>query len=683
MKKLLFAFLLLAGLPASGQTTYAFMPDPQICFNDANGVPLAGGFLTTFAAGTSTQLATFHLDTLGNLSPNPNPITLSAIGCAEVRLLPQAYKMQLTNSVGAQIWQIDQISDIGQLALTQAVLLNPVGAALQTIAGPLAVTMITVGGGTPLANSNQSGTGILCMTVNCQLTTPTINGIGVLNSPGTYIAVANSAVTGTTINTLTKFAAAIPSWQKRNDQTGSGSGSPQVATAFTTSLTNPSLIIVFASGPVGTFSVTDTAGNSYVDCGQGQVVYNASALGVQCFYAQNTHTTASNIISFASTGGGAMRVTAQEWTGAALSAPVDVTQNSGGNASTGSGGGQNVSSLPATTTGADLVIGLAAVNTGILTVGTGFTAATHVGMEYQTQSGPGTVAATWNDNTNTDSYAALMVAFRPNPGSLSNAVIASTGDTNGVQGICVAGCGTSGTATIQESGTAQCVFDNATNANDYVQIGANGDCHDTGFSSSPSGAIQTIGRVLATNIAVGTYSVELFGPEFSGGGTTGTARVVCTNTATVTVTSNSLTTAQPLQVCKLPNPGSLNASGKVFRLTSYANIAPAGVFNSSVSLGVGASATLGIFGPIATSATSSGWNTGFTLTCMVTVPGTLGTLNCTEVASSTGSVAITQSVVLTSVNLTGILYVGYAATFATGNSANSASGQTMTVEQLN
>lgn len=135
----LFALLLLCGM-ASAQIPYAFMPDARQQFVDANGVPLAGGFLWSWNSGTSVAAATYHLDTLGNITPNTNPIILDSTGTAEVRLLPQAYRFRLEDSSHTQIWQIDNVADVGQLAYLNAVLLNPVGAALQTIVGPLAAS---------------------------------------------------------------------------------------------------------------------------------------------------------------------------------------------------------------------------------------------------------------------------------------------------------------------------------------------------------------------------------------------------------------------------------------------------------------------------------------------------------------------------------------------------------------
>jgi hypothetical protein len=66
-------------------------------------------------------------------------------------------------------------------------------------------------------------------------------------------------------------------------------------------------------------------------------------------------------------------------------------------------------------------------------------------------------------------------------------------------------------------GQSSCVFDGATTAGDYVVASTitAGDCHDNG-AAYPTG-IQAIGRVLSTNAAAGTYTVELFGPEHNTG----------------------------------------------------------------------------------------------------------------------------------------------------------------------
>ncbi len=115
--------------------------------------------------------------------------------------------------------------------------------------------------------------------------------------------------------------------------------------------------------------------------------------------------------------------------------------------------------------------------------------------------------------TNASSTGTTLNKLVKLTGAPSTAVIAATTDTSGIIGICGGNCGTSGGATILESGTASCIFDGATTANHFVQISSSttGDCHDGGATFPSTG--QVIGRVLTTNAAGGTYTVLLFSPD--------------------------------------------------------------------------------------------------------------------------------------------------------------------------
>jgi len=82
---------------------------PKLQFFDANGNPLAGGKLYTYAAGTTTPLATYT-DSTG-LTPNTNPIILDSRGEANVWLDATQYKFELTTAADALIWTVDNISN--------------------------------------------------------------------------------------------------------------------------------------------------------------------------------------------------------------------------------------------------------------------------------------------------------------------------------------------------------------------------------------------------------------------------------------------------------------------------------------------------------------------------------------------------------------------------------------------
>lgn len=97
-------------------------------------------------------------------------------------------------------------------------------------------------------------------------------------------------------------------------------------------------------------------------------------------------------------------------------------------------------------------------------------------------------------------------------GAPSTAVIAGTADTTGIVGVCIAGCGTTGSATVQQYGQVTCDFDAATTAGGYVipSTTTAGKCHDAG-TTLPT--VQVIGVVPSTNGSAGAYSVTLLGPN--------------------------------------------------------------------------------------------------------------------------------------------------------------------------
>jgi hypothetical protein len=109
-------------------------------------------------------------------------------------------------------------------------------------------------------------------------------------------------------------------------------------------------------------------------------------------------------------------------------------------------------------------------------------------------------------------------------GAPSTAVSTATSDTtNGVVvGICQAGCGTTGTATIQTSGLIGCAFDSGgSTAGDFVQNStvSAASCTDAG-STFPTAGGTVLGHVLSTNSGSGTYIIvlELQPAASSGGG---------------------------------------------------------------------------------------------------------------------------------------------------------------------
>lgn len=75
---------------------------------DSAGVPLSGGKLWTYAAGTLTPLATYTTQSGG--IENSNPVTLDSAGRAPVWLSSSSYRMILKSSAGSTITDDDNIS---------------------------------------------------------------------------------------------------------------------------------------------------------------------------------------------------------------------------------------------------------------------------------------------------------------------------------------------------------------------------------------------------------------------------------------------------------------------------------------------------------------------------------------------------------------------------------------------
>lgn len=92
------------------------MPPPILQFFDANGLPLIGGKLYSYAAGTTTPLATYTDATGG--TPNTNPIILDANGGCVVWLDGSSYKFVLKNSSDVVQWTRDNVQAIPDSSVT-------------------------------------------------------------------------------------------------------------------------------------------------------------------------------------------------------------------------------------------------------------------------------------------------------------------------------------------------------------------------------------------------------------------------------------------------------------------------------------------------------------------------------------------------------------------------------------
>ena len=87
--------------------TAALSPTPKLQFFDANGNPLVGGKVYSYAAGTTTPLATYT-DATGT-TPAANPIILNGRGETSLWLGDAAYKLKLATAADVEVWTVDNV----------------------------------------------------------------------------------------------------------------------------------------------------------------------------------------------------------------------------------------------------------------------------------------------------------------------------------------------------------------------------------------------------------------------------------------------------------------------------------------------------------------------------------------------------------------------------------------------
>jgi hypothetical protein len=146
---------------------------------DANGAPLVGGKLYTYAAGTTTPLATYT--DYGGATANANPVILDSRGEASVWLGTALYKMALYDSTNVLIWTVDNIGGFATLA------------------------QLAASGGSNLVGFLQAGTGAVATTVQAKLRESVsvkdfgAVGNGVADDTAAIQAALNSLPTGGTV----------------------------------------------------------------------------------------------------------------------------------------------------------------------------------------------------------------------------------------------------------------------------------------------------------------------------------------------------------------------------------------------------------------------------------------------------------------------------------------------------
>lgn len=176
-------------------STTTLSPTPVQRFCDNSGAPLAFGQIFTYAAGSSTPLASY-VDSTG-ITPNTNPIVLNARGECNLWLPPNvAYKFILgystdSNPPSNPIWTVDQIVNAQLITLYAGVDTGIVNAyVLNFIANFTTLTNGIILYWTP-ANTN---TGPSTLNVNGQGVAAIVNQDGSALGPGQIVQNGVTAV---------------------------------------------------------------------------------------------------------------------------------------------------------------------------------------------------------------------------------------------------------------------------------------------------------------------------------------------------------------------------------------------------------------------------------------------------------------------------------------------------------
>ena len=184
--------------------TASLIPTPVMQFLDADGNPLSGGKVYTYAAGTSTPLETYT--DYGGATPNANPVILNSRGEASIWFGSASYKMILNTAADVLIWTADNIT-----AVTPVVYGTGVTAALAInvgTAGSILLRGSSIAGTTGTLSSTLSVTGATTL-----LSTLAVTGATTLSSTlgvtGATSLSSTLAVTG--ITTIANGTVAAPS----------------------------------------------------------------------------------------------------------------------------------------------------------------------------------------------------------------------------------------------------------------------------------------------------------------------------------------------------------------------------------------------------------------------------------------------------------------------------------------
>jgi hypothetical protein len=191
--------------------TAALTPVPKIQFFANDGTPLVGGKLYTYAAGTTTPLATYV--SYAGTTANTNPVILDSRGEADVWLDNALYKLALYDSDNALIWTVDNISSVnsgiftGPVSGTTGTFSGALTAASGAFSGPVSGTTGTFSSG--VSGTTGTFSGAVAGTTGAFSSTLNVTGVSTLAAGAVVQGLTVGRGSGTGSNTAVGVSALL------------------------------------------------------------------------------------------------------------------------------------------------------------------------------------------------------------------------------------------------------------------------------------------------------------------------------------------------------------------------------------------------------------------------------------------------------------------------------------------
>jgi hypothetical protein len=258
-------------------------PDPRLQFFANDGSPLVGGKLYTYAAGTTTPLATYT--TITGLVANTNPIILDSRGEASVWFSAAKYKFVLKTAADVEIWTQDNLWAAANVDGSNATGTWPI-----SITGNAATATI--------ANSVVAGGAVNKLIAGTNITISPTSGVGDVTVNSTSAATVTS-VAGSGLYGFTLTGGPITTSGTLVSTPPAPGASGNVMTSNGTSWQSSA-----SPAPVGSFAAVGSYITGRYDGASGQAPGAiVSGADISCFYTNsNTSLVPSGTYMFAANG---------------------------------------------------------------------------------------------------------------------------------------------------------------------------------------------------------------------------------------------------------------------------------------------------------------------------------------------------------------------------------------------